>query len=506
MRTIKSIKNITYGVATQIVILLLGFISRKIILDQLGYEILGVQGLFQNLISLLNISDCGIGLAIICTLYKPLALNNRPEISSLLYFYKKVYLFLALLVFIIGIIILPFLSSLVKNSVFPINTLRIVFIIFVFDIIVSYLFSYKRSLLLADQNGYVLSLCYMIFNIGVILTQIFIAKYYYNIILFFSARLVFRIVENTMLSFVADYKYPYLKNKNTEKLSPGFRRKIIDNTKALAFHYVGNYLTGGINNIVISAFIGLTAVGVYGNYSLLIVAATMIISQFSNGITASFGNMIALENEEKIIDVFEIVFFLNFVIYNTAGVTALVLITPFISMWMGETGVLPDIAVFLIVLNFYLIGISQPLGAIRASAGIFQPDKYLHILIAGLNIFLSVSLVKVFGLPGVFIGSTVCILIKEISVLPHIVYKYLFGKTPRSYYKLLILFISTTIVSFILVYNITKHINFGNKILEFTLKCLVCCLVPNIVVTLLWFRSKYYYDIVKILKRFKLFA
>ena len=128
--------------------------------------------------------------------------------------------------------------------------LRIIFLIYVFDIVISYLFSYKRSLLLADQNGYVLSLCNMTFNVGVILTQIFIAKYYYNIILFFSARLVFRIVENTMLSFVADYKYPYIKNNNTEKLSPDLRKSIIDNTKALAFHYVGNYLSSGINNIV----------------------------------------------------------------------------------------------------------------------------------------------------------------------------------------------------------------------------------------------------------------
>ena len=153
MRTLKSVKNIFWGVAAQFIVLLLGFVSRKIFLDYLGYEVLGIQGLFQNIISLLNISDCGIGLAIICTLYKPLALDDRHLICSLMSFYEKIYHILAIFILTAGLLLLPFISKFMKDAAFSPGTLRVIFLIFVADIVISYLFSYKRSILLADQNG-----------------------------------------------------------------------------------------------------------------------------------------------------------------------------------------------------------------------------------------------------------------------------------------------------------------------------------------------------------------
>jgi len=500
MRTLKSIRNIFWGVAAQFIVLLLGFVSRKIFLGYLGYEVLGIQGLFQNIISLLNISDCGIGLAIICTLYKPLALDDRHLICSLMAFYEKVYHILAIFILTAGLLLLPFISKFMKDAAFSPGTLRVIFLIFVADIVISYLFSYKRSILLADQNGYVLSLCYALYNIGLMLAQIIIAVYFFNIILFFSLRLVFRIVENIAVSFAVSCKYPYVKEYHAKKLPPDLRKNIFNNTKALAFHYIGNYLTGGINNIVISTFIGLTAVGIYGNYSVLIVAATGIISQFSNGITASFGNMIAQETKDKILNVFEIAFFINFVIYNMAGVTAFILITPFVRLWMGISGVLPFNSVLTIVAAFYLSGLSQPLGAIRASAGIFQPDKYLHVFIAGLNVFLSVALVKTIGLPGVFVGSLICIFIKEISVLPHIVYKYLFEKTASGYFKLFICSVFSTILSFAVTFYICRTVHADNEFLDFAVKTVVCLSVPNIVVLILWRRTKYIPAVFKVIR------
>jgi O-antigen/teichoic acid export membrane protein len=417
-------------------------------------------------------------------------------------FYKKIYNMLALFILTIGLLLLPIIDKFVKDVAFSPNLLRTIFLIFIADIVISYLFSYKRSILLADQNGYILSLCYALYSIGVILTQVIITIYFFNIILFFASRLVFRIIENIIISYVVNYKYPYIKDGPIEKLSNNIRKNIFENTKALAFHYIGNYLTGGINNIVISTFIGLTAVGVYGNYSILIVAATGMISQFSNGITASFGNMIAQETKDKILDVFEVSFFINFVIYNMAGVMALILITPFVRLWMGASGVLSFASVLTIVTAFYLSGISQPLGAIRASAGIFQPDKYLHVLIAGLNIFLSVVLVKIAGMPGVFVGSLVCICIKEISVLPHIVYKYIFERTSDRYFKLLALSISSTIISYGVTFFICRIIGLDNKLLDFVLKSVICFSVPNIVVLILWSRTRYVSAVMKIVRSF----
>ena len=49
MRINHSIKNITIGVSTQLIITLLGFISRRIFIDSLGTEYLGVNGVLTNI-------------------------------------------------------------------------------------------------------------------------------------------------------------------------------------------------------------------------------------------------------------------------------------------------------------------------------------------------------------------------------------------------------------------------------------------------------------------------
>jgi len=448
----------------------------------------------------LNISDCGIGVAIICTLYKPLAFDDRPQICSLMAFYEKVYRLLALFILTVGIVLLPFINNLVKGATYSPNLLRAIFIIFVADIVISYLFSYKRSILLADQNGYILSICYAVYSVGLLSVQMLIAKYHFGILLFFSIRVIFRIIENSIITYIANRKYSYLKEIKAEPLAPDIRNGIFDNTKALAFHYIGNYLTAGINNIVISAFISVAAVGIYGNYSAIILAAAGMISQFSGGITASFGNMIARESKDNILSVFELSFFVNFIIYNMAGVTAFVLITPFVRMWMGESGVLPFSAVSIIVAAFYLSGISLPLGAIRASAGIFKPDRYLHILIAGINLGLSITLVKIIGITGVFIGSLICICIKEIGVLPHIVYKYLFEKKAWLYYRLLLAFILSTSACLATASSLCSFVRIESSIADFIIKTLICLCVSNIIVFTLWSRTRYISDLKRILR------
>ena len=98
MRIINSMKNITFSILSQIVIVVLGFISRKVFLDSLGLEYLGVNGLLTNVLSMLSLVEGGIGTSIIYNLYKPLAENDEPKIISLVQLYKKLYMYIAIIV------------------------------------------------------------------------------------------------------------------------------------------------------------------------------------------------------------------------------------------------------------------------------------------------------------------------------------------------------------------------------------------------------------------------
>lgn len=155
MRTMHSIKNISISIFSQIIIVILGFISRKIFLDSLGIEYLGIDGLLTNILSMLVLIEAGIGASIVYNLYKPLAENDQNKIIALVQLYKKIYRILAMTVLVISVMIYPFLSYLMKDGD-DISNVAIIYLIFVAKNVITYLNAHKRSLINADQRGYIL--------------------------------------------------------------------------------------------------------------------------------------------------------------------------------------------------------------------------------------------------------------------------------------------------------------------------------------------------------------
>ena len=103
MRTKNVMRNIGINILTQIVITVLGFLSRKVFIDNLGTEYLGINGLLSNVISMLSLVEGGIGTSIIFNLYKPLADDDRPRIIALVQLYKKLYGILAIVILFLSI-------------------------------------------------------------------------------------------------------------------------------------------------------------------------------------------------------------------------------------------------------------------------------------------------------------------------------------------------------------------------------------------------------------------
>ena len=88
-RTQKSIKNIIYAMGGYAVTLILQLVNRLVFVKCLSVEYLGINGLFTNILSMLALSELGIGTAIVFALYKPVAEKNIEKIKSLMALYKK---------------------------------------------------------------------------------------------------------------------------------------------------------------------------------------------------------------------------------------------------------------------------------------------------------------------------------------------------------------------------------------------------------------------------------
>ena len=499
MRVKHSIRNISVGLISQILLVIVGFVSRKIFIITLGNEMLGINGLFTSIISMLSLTELGIGTAIICNLYKPLADRDETKIISLVQLFAKTYRVIGLVVVGLGLAVMPFLNGLIKENLDPVF-LSTIFLLFVVDTVVPYFFAHKRSLIFADQKNYIVTLVSSASTITFSILQIIILYLTHNYVLFLCIRIGVKLIENTVITYIANRRYPFIKTHQKHPIDTETKKGIIANTKALALHYVGKYLIDGTDNIIISRFLGVVVVGFYSNYFLIIFTLTNFLNQFSNGLIASFGNMIAKESSEKSYDVFKKANFINFAIFNFAAISLMSLLNPFISMWIDTESLLSIPVVVVLAINFYIIGISSVVSSMRASAGLFRPDRYLHLLMAALNLIVSIVLVQVIGIIGVFLGTLLCLIIKEISVLPSIVYRNIYKVSVKKYYAQLVKYFLTTVVAGAITMYICTGLITGGGIPMFLLRCLVCLIIPNIFILLLYRNTdeyKYSYAMIK---------
>ena len=90
-RVSKSIKNAEVNLIFYFLTLFLSFFSRKVFLDCLGPEFIGLSGTLSNILGYLNLAELGIASCISFYLYKPLQENNHEKLQELLSVYGYLY-------------------------------------------------------------------------------------------------------------------------------------------------------------------------------------------------------------------------------------------------------------------------------------------------------------------------------------------------------------------------------------------------------------------------------
>lgn len=176
MRTLNSGKNFLVTVSLMVTMTLLGFVTRKLFVNEIGVEYLGLNGLLTNILAAVTLLESGFGTSVVFHLYKPLAENDQPRILALLQFYRKVYRLIAAAVFFLCLCLYPFLGCFIRNGD-HLDYLTLVYFIFVFNSILPYLTAYKNSLINADQKNYRLGTINFVYQVGLNLSKLGILYY-----------------------------------------------------------------------------------------------------------------------------------------------------------------------------------------------------------------------------------------------------------------------------------------------------------------------------------------
>lgn len=498
MRSKNSIINAISAIMMYSVAILASFLTQKIFIKTLGNEYLGLNGLFNNILSMLTVVELGFGTAIIYNLYKPVADNDEKKIKALMNYYKKIYNIVAIVIAVLGFCILPFLNKIVGKISINEN-IKFLFILSLIDIIVSYLFSYKRSILYASQKTYVVNLSHIGYTIFSNIAEIIFLLETQNYVIYLIIKIIFRILENLVVTMITNNMYPYIKKKNNEKIDNDTKKDVKKQVNGLLFHKIGGNVVFGTDNIIISKFFGVVTVGFYSNYYIIINAINALLGQVFTSITASIGNLLLEENKEKNYKIYKNFLFANSWMYMFCASCLICLMEPFISLWIGKEYILNYSVLIILIINFYMQGMRKTCSTFKEAAGIFYEDRFIPVLEAILNIVLSIFFTKMFGLEGVFLGTILSTLLVYLYTFPKYVYKRIFNRNYMQYILEILKYFVIAFVSVFITVVLTKVITIGkSNFTELIKNLVICIIVPNLIYLILFFRSnevKYFKEI-----------
>lgn len=480
-RTQNSIRNIFTAMMGQMGGILINLAARVFFLHYLNHTYLGLNGLFTNVLTMLSLVELGVGPAMAYSLYKPLAEGDIQRIKSHMAFYKKAYITIGLTIAALGLAFLPF-YTVFMDEVPDIPHMNLIYLLFVANTVVSYFYSYKRTLIVCDQKKYIETTvhygAYFILNVAQILFLACTKSY----VLFLVLQVISTWGENFILARKADRLYPYLKDRQVEKMSRADHQVILRNVAAMSMHKIGGVVVNSTDNILISKLIGLATAGLYNNYYTIIHPLQTITNQIFESIVASVGNLKATVQEGDLghlMETFHDVFFFAFWIFTFCSASLLNLLHPFIEfLWLRNRGwLLDNMTLYVLIINFYLYGMRRPVLTFRDATGAFWNDRFKPVFESLINLGASILLAKHFGVAGIFLGTLVSTVTTSLWVEPYVLYKHVFHAPLGDYF---LRFFGYTAVGVLICLLTTWLCGFvGYSLISLIPRALICLVVPN---------------------------
>lgn len=484
-------KNSIYSALLQIAALFLSFLNRTIFVQFLSSEYLGVNGLFGNILTVLSLAELGIGTVMIYALYKPIADKDYDLISSYVYYFKKCYKYIALIVLGLGLLLLPFLQFVVTGSNIPINEIRFYYVIYLLTTVFTYIGVYKSTLLNADQNTFIVKRWNFIFMCIQNIVQIAVLFIFKNYLLYILVMMFCNLFTNLYINFRTNKLYPFLKNE--DNLTKEQKNTIKEKVKATLIYKISVTLMNNTDNILISVIVGTVFVGYYSNYNLIVGAITSLITLVVTACASSVGSLNASGNKKKLYRVFRMFVMAFHWIIAFCSICFFFLMNDFITLWLGTEYVLAFDVLFAIVFYFYITNIVAPVWMYRESVGLFEKTKYLNLIAMIINIVLSIILGYIFGMFGILIATSIARIVTTVWKEPLILHEEVFKRSSKPYFFQQLRNIMITAIAFGLTYLCMKQFQ-DISFITFIIKCVICLIVPNLVFLIFNFRSRYFKD------------
>lgn len=430
-RTQNTIRNIIYSILSLLSPLVLVLVQRTVFVRVLSVEYLGVNNLFADIFAMLSLFEMGAGDAFTYFFYQPLAQGDFSRVRSLTQLYRTIYRIIGILVFVVGFSLTPFLPHLVKSKQM-VPHFKIIYWLQLLTVSFSYFSGHQRSLFVADQKAYFMSLNDMVFRLLKTALPTSYLWFYRDFIGFIALGMFVSLVQNILIVRMGKKHYPYAQGRG-ERLSKEERAHIFSRVRALMMHKIGGAVYNGTDNLLISKLVGLSALGLYANYEAIKNFIGGFQHQIFSAAIPSIGNIGEKNSENHLHQLFKRLFYLNYVIAFFSSACLYFLLTPFIEIWLGKDYTLEPAVVMWIAITSYLAGIRLTALSFVNARGLFYQTRLKAISEAIFNIIFSLIFGRIYGVAGVMMGSAIGFAL-NMWMDPYYLYKLAFKRPIFSYF------------------------------------------------------------------------
>ncbi len=479
-RTRQTILNTISGICNKAIAIVFPFIIRTFIIKILGNDYVGLNSLFTSIFTVLNLAELGFSSAVVFSMYRPIAQEDTAAICALLYYYRRIYRIVALIITTAGLALLPFLPRLVKGDTPPDLNPYVLYLMYLGSTVLGYLlFAYRASLFSAHQRNDILTNVSTVILLAQYLLQILsltVLKNYYAYTLV-GALMV--IPQNLCYYWLSRRTYTRYVCRGT--LPSDTRAQIHQQVTALMGHKIGATVLVSIDSVLISSFLGLDALAVYGNYYALTMAVIAVTNVATQSMLAGIGNKLITSPAEDAYNLFRHLSFLWVWCVGWCAICLLCLSGPFIRIWLGSTYCYPTATVCMIAL-YYFSWQFRVLGlTFKDAAGLWKRDWYKPYLGMGLNLAGSILMLIVLRhvisvlLPTIFVMTAIYFPIET-----RVLFQDIFHRSSRRYLSRLLVQIALLFLCAGITFLLCSAIALPG-IWDLAAKAAICCLVPNLI-------------------------
>lgn len=474
--------NIVFGLVYQGVNTICNMILPPLIISVFGSAVNGLIGAIKQLLNYAQLVGTGISVAATQSLYKPLIQNDKKKIAAMnkgvgIVFFKSGIVFSCITA--LCAIIYPLF---IINEGSYIVTMLLVIILGMAGASEFFVLGKYRTLLMADQKGYIVNIAQSIGVVLNILICCIFIKCGMNIVF---VQLGGTVVYISRIIIVVSYikkVYPFLNNGYIEPDFSGLHKR-----KDAAIQSIMGTVTLNSQTLILSIFVGLKEASVYTVYNLVFYGLYNIISSLTNTLTPTIGlYMVDITDDKlkKFYNLYEYIFIIFLFVLVTLST---ILIVPFINLYTNNATDInytnPIIAIFFLS-NFFLNCLRIPAITLINAGGYFEETRNGAIIETIISITVQLISVKFLGIYGVLIGTFCALLFRSMDLIIFSIKKIIKIKYIYSLRRLIVNFVMYVIIIY-LFFNINIIIDSWMKWVEYAVLYSIIISMAYIIINLL---------------------